>query len=99
MHPSGAARERYGNAPLSDLDDTALQLLETPQCPRRTMNPVRIPAPASPCTPAIGRLATVIQDNRRYSSDVAVSVATGHMFHIGTRRTRQQYVTTGGLPT
>ena len=92
MHPSSAARERHGDTPLSELDDTALQLLEAPQRARWTMNPIGIPAAASPCSPAIGRLATVIQDNRRYDGGVAASVDVGHMFHIGTRRTRQQWV-------
>jgi len=92
MHPSCAARERDGNTPLSELNDTALQLLEAPQRARRTMNPVRISAAASPCSPAIGRLATVIQHNRRYDGGVAASVDVGHMSHIGTRRTRQQWV-------
>lgn len=92
MHPSSTARERHGDTPLSELDDTALQLLEAPQRARWTMNPIRIPAAASPCSPAIGRLATVIQDNRRYDGGVAASVDVGHMSHIGTRRTRQQWV-------
>ena len=92
MHPLCAARERDGYTPLSELNDTALQLLKAPQPARWTMNPVRIPAAASPCTPSIGRLATVEQDNRRYDGGVAASVDVGHMSHIGTRRTRQQWV-------
>ena len=92
MHPLCAARERDGYTPLSELNDTALQLLKAPQPARWTMNPVRIPAAASPCTPSSGRLATVEQDNRRYDGGVAASVDVGHMSHIGTRRTRQQWV-------
>ena len=81
VHLARGARKGKRHSPPANLNDTPLQAVEPPKRARRSADPVRIPAAASPRTSSIGSFPAVVGEGPDIQS--ARIAAAEHTLRIG----------------